>query len=277
MQASVCAPVTTSRPTPRSRELGLQGGVLEGVAVLLVHQRLGLLALQLGHVLPAVAVLGQVVVGVLHPDHRDLLGAGLVDQGVDVGDHLVALVGVGHHVVLHVHDQQGGVGTIWQAGHRVSSEVGGGEDDGLPVVLDQPSFHRRPPRSLGDDDVPSDAVGGAVARVVDVTGPGLEGAPPTRAGGRPDPNRASIAVSQRAMGGHEEQHLEPDHVVGVTPRLEPDPDAAARTRAMTPASTRRAASASRSDAVVRIEDVGQRERLDLRPQLAVELVAGRRS
>ena len=117
MQASVCAPVDDEPADAPLRELGLQGGVLEGVAVALVHERLGLLALQLGHVLPAVAVLGEVVIGVLHPDHRHLPGAGLVDQRVDVGDHLVAAVGVGHHVVLHVHHQQGGVRTVAQAGH----------------------------------------------------------------------------------------------------------------------------------------------------------------
>ena len=107
MQASLCAPVTTSRPTPRSRQLGLERGVLERIAVGLVHQRLGIEPVQLGHVLPRIAVLAELVTGVLDPDDGHLLGAGALDQASDVGDHLVALVGVGHHAVLHVDHQRG--------------------------------------------------------------------------------------------------------------------------------------------------------------------------
>ena len=46
------------------RQLGLEVGVLERVAIALVDERLGVVALQLVDVLPLVAALGQLVVGV---------------------------------------------------------------------------------------------------------------------------------------------------------------------------------------------------------------------
>src|SRR5258708_29734490 len=49
MHASVCAPTTTSRPTPRPDSTGLEGRVLEGVAVALLDERLGVARSQLGN------------------------------------------------------------------------------------------------------------------------------------------------------------------------------------------------------------------------------------
>ena len=41
MHASVCAPTTTESPDSEARQHGLEGGVLEGVAVELLDERLG--------------------------------------------------------------------------------------------------------------------------------------------------------------------------------------------------------------------------------------------
>ena len=72
MQASVCAPATTRWPTPALGQDVLELGVLEGVAVVLVHERLGVESLELVDVLPAVAAVDEALVAVLHPDDRDL-------------------------------------------------------------------------------------------------------------------------------------------------------------------------------------------------------------
>ena len=98
-------------------QLGLERGVFERVAVPLVHHRLDLVALQFEHVLPALGVLDEAVVGVLHPDHRHALGTRSVDERTDVGDDLVAQMRIGHHVVLNIDHHEGGVGTVFQSGH----------------------------------------------------------------------------------------------------------------------------------------------------------------
>jgi hypothetical protein len=82
-----------------------------------VDERLRLAADQLRHVLPALAAPLEVVVGVLHPDHGHVLRASLANQGVDVRDHAVAVMGVGHYPVLDVDDEQRGVRPIGQGGH----------------------------------------------------------------------------------------------------------------------------------------------------------------
>ena len=57
----------------------------------------------------------------LHPDDRHLLGAGSVDERADVGDHLIAVVGIGYDVVLYVDDHEGGVGTVAKIGHTTNN------------------------------------------------------------------------------------------------------------------------------------------------------------
>ncbi len=62
-----------------------------------VEPRIGILLR--GRSQPAVAAVDQLVVRVLHPHDRHLLGAGLVDQCADVGDDRVAFVGVADDVL----------------------------------------------------------------------------------------------------------------------------------------------------------------------------------
>ena len=126
---SVWAPATTRCPTPAPASTCLQVGALEGVAVRLVDERLGLLADELGDVLPGVGALRQAVVVVGDPDHGDVLGAGPVDEGADVGHDGVARVGAGHHADLHVDDEQRGTGPVGAACSREPPGVG--TDDGV--------------------------------------------------------------------------------------------------------------------------------------------------
>jgi diadenosine tetraphosphatase ApaH/serine/threonine PP2A family protein phosphatase len=95
----------------------LEVGVLKRVAITLVDEWLGVVALELVDVLPVVAALDEVVVGVLDPDHRRVRRPGPVHERVDVGDHAVALVGVSHDTALHVDDEERRVGTVRQRGH----------------------------------------------------------------------------------------------------------------------------------------------------------------
>ena len=52
----------------------------------------------------------------------DVGGAGPVDQRADVGDDLVPVVRARHDAVLHVDDDQGGVGPVVERGHLGSPE-----------------------------------------------------------------------------------------------------------------------------------------------------------
>ena len=89
----------------------LEPGVLEGPAVGL-DQRLGGVRLELGDDPPAVAAVLEAVVGVLHPDDRDLLCSGPGDQAADVGHHGVPLVSAADDVVLDVDHDEGGPRTV---------------------------------------------------------------------------------------------------------------------------------------------------------------------
>ena len=84
---------------------------------MLVHEGFVVGPLELVDVLPAVRSLGQAGVGVLHPDHGRVGVARLLQHAVDVGDHAIAVVGVGDDVLLDVDDQQGGVGAVGQRSH----------------------------------------------------------------------------------------------------------------------------------------------------------------
>src|SRR4051794_20707756 len=95
----------------------LQVGVLEGVAIALVHDRLGLILPQLGHVLPRLAALRQFVGVVLHPHDRHIRRPGAVNELGDVGHHGVTVMGAADDAVLDVDDEQGGVRAIGQSAH----------------------------------------------------------------------------------------------------------------------------------------------------------------
>jgi uncharacterized protein len=120
-------------PDPAVGEDLLKPGVLERVAVVLVDERLAIVAGELRHEPPLRAAELQALVGVLHPDDGHALGPRPGDEDVDVGDDNVALVRGGHHPVLHVDDDQGCVGTVSQGRHvlmlfpRIPDE---GEDTG---------------------------------------------------------------------------------------------------------------------------------------------------
>ena len=118
MQASVEAPVI--RPAhPASGQLLLEVGLLEGVAVALVHQRLAVGRRQLRDDLPLRCALRQVLGRVLHPDHGHVVGAGAVHEPADGGDDPVALERVGDDAVLDVDHEQGGARTVLQCGHGI--------------------------------------------------------------------------------------------------------------------------------------------------------------
>ena len=104
-------------PDAEARQHGLERGVLEGVAVALLDERLGVVRGQLGDDLPAVAPLRQVLVGVLDPDDGDLLPPCLLDEAADVRDDRVSLVGALDDAVLDVDDEEGGVRPVLECGH----------------------------------------------------------------------------------------------------------------------------------------------------------------
>jgi glycerate kinase len=95
----------------------LEPGVLEGVAVGLLDRRLARVRRQLRDDPPAVAAVRQLVVGVLHPHHRHVLGPRPVDQLADPPHDRVALVRGRHDVVLHVDDEQGRARAVDQGRH----------------------------------------------------------------------------------------------------------------------------------------------------------------
>jgi hypothetical protein len=104
-------------PDAKARQHGLQGGVLEGVVIVLLDQRLGVVRGQLGDDPPLVAPPGQLLVRMLDPDHRDPLPPRLLDQAADVRDDRVPLVRPLHDAVLHVDHQECGVRPVLECGH----------------------------------------------------------------------------------------------------------------------------------------------------------------
>src|SRR6266702_6774520 len=79
-------------PDTEVRQYGLEGGVLEGVAVVLLDERLGVARSQFGDDPPVVAPPRKMVVGVLDPDNGDPFPPRLLDQAADVRDDRVAPV-----------------------------------------------------------------------------------------------------------------------------------------------------------------------------------------
>src|SRR6185312_5024827 len=106
-------------PDPEARQHGLEGGVLKGVAVALLHQRLGIARSQFGDDPPVVASLRELLVGMLDPDNGDLFPPRLLDQAADVRDNRVALVSAPDDTVLHVDDEECGVRPVLQCGHSL--------------------------------------------------------------------------------------------------------------------------------------------------------------
>jgi hypothetical protein len=112
-------------PDSEARQHGLQGGVLKGVAVVLLDERLGVARSQLGDDPPVVALPRKLLVGVLDPDNGDPFPPRLLDKAADVRDDRVALVRSLDDAILHVDDQERGVRPILECGHGSSSHTPG--------------------------------------------------------------------------------------------------------------------------------------------------------
>jgi hypothetical protein len=100
-------------PDAETGQEGLKRGVLEGVAVVLLDQRLGVARGQLGDDLPALALPRQVLIGVLDPDHGHTLPPGPFDKTLDLRDDRVTL----ESRVLCVDDEECGVRLVLKCGH----------------------------------------------------------------------------------------------------------------------------------------------------------------
>ena len=104
-------------PDSEARQHGLERGVLEGVAVVLLDERLGVARRQLGDDPPLVAPSRELLAGVLDPDDGNLFLPRLLDEAADVRDDGVALVVSLDDTVLHVDDEQRGVRPVLERGH----------------------------------------------------------------------------------------------------------------------------------------------------------------
>ena len=104
-------------PDTETGQHGLKRGVLEGVAVVLLDQRLCIARSQLGDDLPGVAPPRELLVRVLDPDHGHALSPRPLDEGADIRDHGVALVSPLEGGVLYVDDEQGSVRPVPKRGH----------------------------------------------------------------------------------------------------------------------------------------------------------------
>jgi hypothetical protein len=118
-------------PDSEARQHGLQGGVLEGVAVALLDERLGVARRQLGDDPPVVTSRGEFLVGMLDPDHGDPFSPRLLDQAADVRDDRIAFVSPADDAVLYVDDKERGVRPVLECGH------------GLPLTTPGSCVHPR--------------------------------------------------------------------------------------------------------------------------------------
>lgn len=132
-------------------------GGLEGIAVVLVDDRLPAGGDEFGHDLPAIGSWTMLArEAVAYPDHRCALGAGAIDQGRDVGDGLVAFVGLGDHRVLHVHDEKGRGVAADESAHELNANA--------PLVGPKLDFRAA---SLSDQSPSEDATMTAVELMIE--------------------------------------------------------------------------------------------------------------
>jgi hypothetical protein len=104
-------------PDSEAGQHGLEGGVLEGVAVVLLDERLGVVRSQLGHDPPVIAPPRKLLVGVLDPDDGDPLPPRLLDKAAYVRDDRIALGSPLDDSVLHVDDEECCVRPVPECGH----------------------------------------------------------------------------------------------------------------------------------------------------------------
>ena len=100
-------------------EDGLERRLLERVRIPLGDERLALVRPQLRDDLPLLASLLEVVARVLHPDDRNVCRASFVDDGADIRDDCVPLVGAFHDAVLHVDHEKCSVRAVLECRHRL--------------------------------------------------------------------------------------------------------------------------------------------------------------
>ena len=139
-------------PDPEARQHDLEGGVLEGVAVVLLDERLGVARSQLGDDPPVVAPPHELLVGVLDPDDGDPLPPRPLDEAADGGDDRVALVSPRDDPVLHVDDEECGVRPVLECGHSLSLVT---LCSRIPLGCNVPT---PPPRATSSSSVTSFAV-----------------------------------------------------------------------------------------------------------------------
>ena len=108
-------------PNPKTGQYGLKRCVLEGVAVVLLDQRLGVAGDQLGHDLPGFTSPRKLLIGVLNPDHRHPVPARALDEAADCRHDRVTFMGPLDGRVLHVDDQECGVRPVLKCGHGLPS------------------------------------------------------------------------------------------------------------------------------------------------------------
>ena len=201
---------------PSLGEQRLEVGALERVAVALVHHRLGGSGLELGNELPARSIRREVVVGVLHPDHRGPHGPGPLHQGGDVGDHTGAVVSVGDDVVLHVDHEQRGAGPVVQTGH--GSSFGRGAVRTRAASSKARASYRHDTRPTGGTDVTAGSTSPKRAE------------PEVSGRGRGRGECHSSPARLRTVGGRCRRHRGPwgktgggePHCFGVSTMVQPD-------------------------------------------------------
>ena len=110
-------------PDSEARQHRLQGGVLEGVAVALRDERLGVARSQLGDDPPGLASLCKLLVGVLDPHNRNRFPASRLDDYCDVRNDRIALVRRRDNADLDVDNQQCGIRPILERGHRPRTDT----------------------------------------------------------------------------------------------------------------------------------------------------------
>src|ERR1700722_20684958 len=111
---------------------------------------------EFGDDLPWIAAAGTRAARILDPDHGDLFPPGVLNDALDIRDHGVALVVPTDHAVLHIDNEERGIGPVLECGHR--SPLGAYHPQG-GIPSQGPGFTWAPPRRSategpGDMEVP---------------------------------------------------------------------------------------------------------------------------
>jgi hypothetical protein len=104
-------------PNSQAREHALQIGVLEGIPIVLLDERLERRRAQLADNLPLFAFPHKLIVIVLDPDDGDVLAPGFLHECADIGYNSVTLTSLLNDPILYIHNKQGGLRTVLKFGH----------------------------------------------------------------------------------------------------------------------------------------------------------------